>query len=353
MQMGCCGSRPVSIGALLVAADSLPPNTVAGRRARARLAYTIAAAKAAQVGNRRAYAKAMRGLGELGTGGPTTGYHGSVSTASARVTAAVTHAASGPSLAQVGAQIGAVVNMLASLAGIAASIAQAAGGDATAVAVANTVVSWVRAIVNGTPPTIPTLDANTLGGFVDFCRVGAPIKTAVDLTIGGVITGLSASIAAAGVAGRTPNASEVTAVAVLTSILQRLDGMFDGICAAVAQQATPVPGASSPQCVAAGVIGDNWVFDPVANTCNCAPGYSSAISPGQCLQPPAAPPGGTPFHYQPGLLPFTMPFTLLPTACPTGQVRGADGVCRAPASSGGGLLIPAAIAAIAAKMLFF
>ncbi len=231
--MGCCGRR-TALG-LLAEADAFPPSHPRGAKARRQIAYSVVAYKARQDGNRVAYERAMRGLADLGLfSSSDTALTARASTA---VTATVTRAATGPSLAQVGTTVAAVVNMLASLASIATSIAQAAGGDATAVAAANTIVSWVRAIVNGTPPTIPTLDANTLNGFMKFCSIGTPFKTAIDLGFSTAIAVFSGNIAAAGIAGRAPSASDTQAVSVLTSIQQRLDGLFDGLCAAVGSQA--------------------------------------------------------------------------------------------------------------------
>lgn len=342
--MGCCGSRPISIGALVAAADALPPDTRAGRIARQRLAYTIVAAKAAQAGNQRAYAKAMRGLGELATGTPAPTFHGDVSAARARIASSVTAASSGPSLAQLGAQIGAVVNMLATVAQLASSIAAAAGGDATAVAVANTVVSWVRAIVNGTTPTIPTLDATTLAGFVEFCRVGQPVKAAVDAGLTLAIAPFAGNVTSATLAGRTPNPSDVTAVAVLTSIMTRLDAMFDGICAAVGTQA----GAQTQTCADGSVIPSDRTCatdaqcraeDPNSIArgagCACANGLLDPARP----YAGCAPVSGTRRFPRPGdVRPSTLP--LIPLNQPS-------------TSGGGSLLLPAAAAALAVKFLFF
>jgi len=239
MNMGCCGRRTTAMG-LLEEADAFPPTHPRGAKARRKIAYSVAAQRARQTGNRGAYERAMAGLRSIdGLGLFSSSDTRLTAAASTAVTSAVTRAATGPSLAQIGTQVAAVVNMLTTIASLATSIAQAAGGDPTAVAVANTVVSWVRAIVNGTPPTIPTLDANTLNGFVRFCTVGTPIKSAVDFGFGAAIAVFNANILAATVAGRSPSASDTQAVSVLTSLVQRLDGMFDGICAAVSAQVVP------------------------------------------------------------------------------------------------------------------
>jgi hypothetical protein len=339
--LGCCGSRPLSIAGLLEAADALPPDTRHGLIARRRLAYTIAAAKAAQVGNRAMYGRALKGLSEVGL---FTSSDPHLATAGTRIATTVRAAARGPSLSQTATQIASVVTLLASLADLAATVAGAAGGDPRAVTAAHTVTSWIRAIVNGTPPTIPTLDANTLNSFVSFCAVSTPVKALVDTAFGIAILELTREASPRPVGNGDAGAG--TAATVLTTILQRLDAMLDGLCAAVATQAAPPPPAAMDCSSVPNAVPDG------AGGCTCAPGYSSAIQPGQCL-----PEGGAPPRFRPGLIRLRLPipitpFTLLPAACPTGTVRGADGVCRAPATGGGGSAAVIAIPAVAALWWF-
>jgi hypothetical protein len=325
--LGCCGSRPPSIGALIAHADSLPANTRRGLIARQRLAYAIVAAKAAQAGNRPMQERALAGLGELGRF--TSSDTALTAAASSRIATTVARAApSGPSPAQILGAASPYLALLTQLADLGADIAGAVpGSDANAITAVHIITSWVRAIINGTPPQMPTLGPNELNSFVDFCRVKAPVKSAIDIAMTSVIAGLTA----AGVR----DAGAMQAANALTTIKGRIDTMLDGICNIPQIQDALAPAAADCSSV------PNAISDG-AGGCTCAPGYSSAITPGQCL-----PEGTSRFQYHPGTFQPGTPFTLLPTACPTGQVRGADGVCRAPVQAGGGLVVPAAVAAAA------
>src|SRR5512146_2347683 len=115
--IGCCG-RPVSLAGLLAEADFYPAQSPQGRVARAKLAYTIAAGRAAQRGNRPAYDRAMKSLNGLGNLGIFSSSDPVVTQrASTAVTAAVrTAATSGPTLTQTMTTVSTVANLLATCA---------------------------------------------------------------------------------------------------------------------------------------------------------------------------------------------------------------------------------------------
>lgn len=306
MNVGCCG-RPVSLAGLLAEADFYPALSPQGRAVRARLAYTIAAGKAAQAGNRPAYERALsglRGLGRFQSSDPA------FAAASSGVTAAVRTAASSPTtLPQALTSASGYVNLVAGLASLATSIAQSAGGDQNAIDAVNTTVSWIRSLLTGSTPTIPTMSPDLLNGFVDFCRIKPTMTAILYPIIDAVVVGLRAG------AIRDPGMGQ--AADALDFIKGRITTLLDGICNVPQIQAamTAAPAPTTPPPV-------NVIFNPnlpgVMPTVRCADG--TIIRWGQQCPPPR--PSG--------------PSTPAPSS-----------------SSSGGVLLPLAAAAIAAKFLLF
>lgn len=326
MPIGCCGNR-VSLAGLLAEADFYPASSPQGRAARAKLAYGIAAGQAARVGNRAAYERAMKGLAGLGALGifmssdPVTAQR-----ASTAVTTAVRTATTGVSIPAALSGASQYVNLVASVANLGTSIARSAcnGCDTNAINAIDTVISWVRAILTGSAPTLPTLGPNELNGFVQFCLVKDAIWTILDPLMQAAVTGLRA--------GAIRDAGLGQAADVLDLIRQRIGTMFNGICTAIASQmpapTPPTPGTSG--CPA------NSTFDAASNTCSCLPGYSSAITPGQCVAVPTSP-------YRPGLFPGVRPISPSPVNLPPPPAGGPP--AQPPKSSAAVVAIPAAIAA--------
>lgn len=301
MTIGCCGyggPRRFSLSGFLAEADAYPPSSPQGQAARARLAYGIAAGKAAQAGNRPAYERAMRGLAGLGTGSPTPGFHGDASAARAQITAAVSAAAPSPvSLSATLTGISGYVDLVASLATLGTSIAQSSGGDQNTIDAINTVVSWLRSILTGAVPTVPTLSDSMLNGFVDFCRIKTQMTNVLYPLLDGVILTLR------GVAVRDAGARE--AADALTLIKSRVVTLLDGICRAP-QIAAAMAASMSQTCADGSVIPSSSTCatdaqcrasDP--NTiahgagCACANGLLDPARPYMGCRPVAGTPGPT------------------------------------------------------------
>lgn len=384
--IGCCGNTPrISIGALLEAADALPASTPQGIVARRRLAYAIAAGKAAQAGNRSAYAKAMRGFEGLGLTTASTGFHTAVSAVvtGRRADAAFQHALNDART---------YITLVTTLASAGTSIARIGchDCDVNAINVIDMVISWVNALVSGAPVSIPPLtDPGTLAGFLVFCGIKETVKGAINLAFTGAIAAAS---------------GDRTARNALMAVRDALNGVIDGICAAVAanvvSDAPPPPPPAPDFC--SGVT--NATGSDGAGGCTCGPGTvwsagmrACLVAPGGALGPSLdgsrCPPGSYNLWPPAGLLTATgavvpgtagrtscrlcqpgnsfVPGTVdargqwatppqcipaVPGPCPAGQTRGADGTCRASGGGGGGggggLVIPAA-AAFAFWKLFF
>lgn len=248
MAIGCCGKRSVSLQGLLAEADSYPASSPAGRAARAKLAYGIAAGKAAQAGNRPAYERAMRGLSGLGLFTSTSDPH-----IADRVRAAITPVTTTPpvTLSQLSGYANLILTFSNAITNVAAIVP---GSDANAIAVTRTVISWIQALISGTAPRLPTLDANTLNGFVTLCSAqGVTVKGLIDLAFGAIIAGLTTAASPAPIGSGDANAGRIAVQ--LTTIQTRLDNMFDGICAAVREQVppatvpadAPAPAPTAPQ----------------------------------------------------------------------------------------------------------
>jgi len=329
--IGCCGRR-TSLAGLLAEADFHPASSPQGRAARAKLAYTIAAGKAAQVGNRPAYDRAMRSLGELGGLGLFTSSDPVVTQRSATAVTAAVRAASSTSVSATLTQIGPWADVIASLANLGTAIAGAVpGADQNTINAINTIVSWIRAILRGTAPTIPTLDANLLNGFVMFCAFKPAAWGILNPILVAGVTGLRVQ--------GVRDASAAQAADVLELVRSRLGTMLDGLCAAVAAQApAPVPGATPANCTAAGAVGDNWVFRPATNECACADGYMSA--PGNTCVP--IPVGGG-YHYVP-----TPVRIQLRVRCADGSSAPTADLCPRPPPTTKSVIVPLSAAAVAA-----
>jgi hypothetical protein len=398
--IGCCGSPRVvpasSLEGLVAQADAYPKSSTRGRQARMRLAYSVVAAKAAQSGNHAAYARAMGALRGLGDGSSATlSTHGTIAepeTAAAEAPAiratltSLINTVTGGS-AQVSAtwrQIQGIGGILTGLAQIATGIASAVpGSDPNAVAAANMVISWVRSLLTGTAPTVPTLDARTVQGLVSFCRFRSAINGIVLASTGAIITALTAPAATGG----TVDTNAVTAV---TTIGTWITGIVDGICN-IPQVVAAAAALEGPARCAA--IGPNVVFNATTGLCECAMGFSpqncTPTGGCQCLPRPATAPAGpitlTPAQRaaivasrtgraltpaQQALL-RVIPVVLVPgtldpaTLCAPGEAANpCTGMCDdrgpyagttcvdgVPTKSGGGAIIPLAVGAAALLFL--
>lgn len=168
---------------------------------------------------------------------------------------------------------GTYINLVLGAAQIGTGIASSAcsGCDRTGIDVVNTIISWVRAILSGTTPTLPTMTPDQLRGFVDFCRIEPQIKGGVDAAFG-------IAIAAASAAGSRGDGAAAQAANALVTIGQFIDNLLDGICAIPQIQSAVLAASCIPN------------SHPTATgECECDAGYTSAIIPGQCILPPTAP----------------------------------------------------------------
>jgi len=285
----CCGSSPrVSLQGLVAQADAHPANSPQGRHARAKLAYTIVAAKAAQAGNRPMFHRAMGSLRGLGDG-PTLSTHGTVATPEGAAEAAPAIRATLESLIAQGGdpaaraiftQLQTVGGVLAGLASLGTEIAsRVSGSDPRAIAAANMVISWVRTLLSGSAPTIPTLSANEVQSLVAFCRVAPDVQIGVT----SVFSAASIATAAAGNSGAT-NA--------LLSLQAWIEAILTGICN-IPQIRTATTAVSAAASCAA--LGPHWTTD-AENSCVCEPGYrresTSNVPPYGACVPVTAPPSG-------------------------------------------------------------
>lgn len=300
--IGCCG-RQVSLQGLVAQADAYPARSPRGQRARARLAYTIVAGKAAQAGNREVYQRAMAGLRGLGAEGDGISTHGTVAdptvaaAAAPAITATLTSifAQAAPSASASFRQLQSWTGVLMALARIGTSIAGAfPTADRNAINVANHILSWIGTLINGTAPTIPPLDAAAVQGLVGFCQFKEIVRTAI-----GVPLGLAAGIITADAAANS-RAPDAGALAALDSIRVWTDAIVNGICNIPQIAAAAGAVEADRQNTICMTTTPNSVWDPAYNGggCVCAPGFvARARAPGvpgaDCVPiPPPAPPGG-------------------------------------------------------------
>jgi hypothetical protein len=263
MNVGCCG-RPVSIAGLAELADMYPPTSPQGRRARARLAYTIVAAKAARAGDRRMYARAMHGLSGLGD----------LDLPTLLTQAGVSPAQFDSALATARPYMNALLALASAGDAIAAQIP---GADQTVVNVINMVIGWIRGILNSTP-TNPfhftlsgvTLDPNTLHGFTQFCVWRGTITTAINVAMS------TAMLAAS---------SDANAQQALTLIGSVLTGIVDGICNVPQIAAATANVQAAGTCADGGAIGPHWVVVATGTTADGRPSQQCACEPGYTAMP--------------------------------------------------------------------
>ncbi len=221
--MGCCGYGPrrVSIAGLLADADFHPANTPQGRRARARLAYSVAAAQAARTNNPSAYRRALSGLANLGDEITSTDSSAAAQGINGALQRLGTNASFRNSLSQASAYIGLALNAASLGTGIAATACN--GCDRTGIDVVNNVISWIRALMNGSVPSVSGLTPEQLNGFVDFCAVKDQIKGAAQIAF----TAASAAANAAAAGGTAGAAQAATA---LDTIQSFIGSFLDSIC---------------------------------------------------------------------------------------------------------------------------
>lgn len=392
-QMGCCGGPRVSIPGLVAAADLYPATTPYGRRARARLVYTLAAGRAAKIGNQVAYQRAMAGLRGLGDeGGSTLTTHGTIvdpavaaaqaEPISATLRSIINQAA--PGSAATFRQASAYIEIVLGLVNVGTAIGGAAGGDANAIRTINMIVSWVRTLISGSAPTIPTLDAAAVQGLVGFCRFKDMI---VGITDGAFSAGRAAALAASNQGGADA----------LETLRVWISGILDGICripqireALAAQTAAVTAADIAARDAACRASSPMSRYDAAAAKCVCVAGYRDRGSAAEgCYPIETAPAGGAagPIMLSPeqrraiigGRVPSLTPqqqlllrpilVTMTPgtldpaTLCAPGETANpCSGVCDGgvyagmtcvngvPTKSGGGFLVPAAVGAAA---LFF
>ncbi len=253
MNMGCCGRSTTALG-LLAEADAFPPSHPRGAKARRRIAYSVAAYKAKQAGNREAYARALSGLRGLDL-------------ADAASDAAAAQSAMGRLFNLTGntqftaalSQAQPVINIVLAAAGLGTGIAASVpGADQNAITAINMVISWIRTLLQGGTPTIPNFDANTLNGFVGFCVWKPTVKGVVDAAFS------AAALAAAtnsGVSGA------------LNTVRGLIDNVLDGICS-IPQIASAVQTGTPGNC--SGIT--NAVWDAAAGGCVCGPGYTASTT---------------------------------------------------------------------------
>ena len=243
--MGCCGYGPrrVSIAGLLADADFHPANTPQGRRARARLAYSVAAAQAARTNNPSAYRRALSGLANLGDEITSTDSSAAAQGINGALQRLGTNASFRNSLSQASAYIGLALNAASLGTGIAATACN--GCDRTGIDVVNNVISWIRALMNGSVPSVSGLTPEQLNGFVDFCAVKDQIKGAVQIAF----TAASAAANAAAAGGTAGAAQAATA---LDTIQSFVGSFLDSICqipqvqTAIANRAAAAAAAAAP-----------------------------------------------------------------------------------------------------------
>lgn len=279
MPIGCCGSRPLSLQGLLAEADFYPARSPQGQRARAKLAYGIAAGKAAQQGNMPAYRRAMEGLNGLGT---FTAGTAALAAASSAVRAAATRAAASaprpPTALQLGAQASAYVNLVVTLVNVGTNIARAAAGtdtNATNIAAAiDMIVGWIRALLTGGALTVPSsLSPDVLNGMADFCARKNDFQSPINLGLQAIVVALRGAAVAPGadVSGLTNAADAIDA------IRTRIVSLLDGLCTAVTGAGGVAP--SSTDC--SGIA--NAIYDAAQGGCVCKPGFvASTTVPDQC-----------------------------------------------------------------------
>lgn len=276
-KLGCCGQSRVSLRGMISEADTYPANTARGRVARQKLAYAVAAGRAAQIGNKVAYSRAMNGLGSLGGLGTFTAGSAAFSTAAARVTAAAHAATATPTpvpAASLGSQLSTYTSLVAGLINIGTSIARTAGGDPNVTAAIDMVVGWLRAILTGSSTvTIPTLTPDLLNGLADFCAHKDQIQNPIDLGL----TAIASVVRGVGIASRDTGAQ--AAADAIDLVRGRAVGLLNSLCTAVvaAGGVAPVDCSSIAHAVydaAQGgcVCGPNFMASPtVADTCIPAP----------------------------------------------------------------------------------
>lgn len=267
--LGCCGCGPnrIWLRGLLSAADTYPATSPQGRLARQRLAYGVAAAKAAQVGNKAAYSRALSGLQSLGGLGtvPSTADAAALGTGLNRLIG--TLSGSAQFRAQLAAASG-YINLVLSAAQIGTGIASSAcnGCDRTGIDATNLIISIIRTLLSGGTPTVPTMSVDTLNGFVQFCRYKDAVKGGVDAAFG------IASVAASA-------ANNAGAASALNAVQGFVDNLLDGICAIPQVAASISTGGDPGNCSQI----PNAQYDASVGGCNCKPGFQpSATVANQC-----------------------------------------------------------------------
>jgi hypothetical protein len=251
----------------------------------------------------------------------------------------------------VAGQVRTWVNLLTGLATIGTTIGSAAGGDADAIRVANMVIGWIRAIGNGQIPAVQ-ISPSDLPGFVNYCQNIKPIIE------GGLIGGYS--LATTAIQTTNGGRGDANAQAALDTIVMWImggpgggGGILNAICTLPQIQAAiqAAQAAAVPDC--AGSI-PNSQWNAAAGTCECMPGYSSAIQPGQCLPDSSASGSTQPSRFLNPALTRIVPsntFRVQMQQCPDGSFIPRGGQC--PQTGGGsapsgpsGLLVVGVLAAL-------
>ena len=288
MSLGCCG-RPVSIAGLAELADMYPPRSPQGRRARARLAYTIVAAKAAQAGNRQAYERAMHGLRGL-RDVPTTPVS-ATSIGNLQQTLVALGAPGGrvQSLINTVGDVRAILGLVGTLIDAIASATNDQGIEQGAL--------WFNWFLQGMQGVPPTMDAGVFNTFADFCQgtdwIGVisgarPPANAGEQLAMQAYTQTSAALAHANAQFATVASAVFSFFTVFRNALcsdpemqgylcTRAGGTWDGThCTGATPGGTTLPSGASV-CAASGAVGPNWVLtaptDGTPPQCVCAAGY--------------------------------------------------------------------------------